>query len=352
MNTIIDWFKSWTMGGELAILLFPLFAGLLLFVSLKLVRYAEVIIAKTRFGGGFVGGTMIAAITSMPELITEVTQGVSGHPESGLGDDIGSNAFSIFLMGIGTIVFWRYMFMNNLGKWTKISLAMSFGLSIFLSIFLIVNRIYGYADIPAGYIGIIPLAFFLFYLVTLYLSYRFSDEDDEPADEDFVKKHTLKKSILAFVFFSLLLVLFAVLVNIDVRAFQEGLGIPEESVGGVFLAITTSLPEIVAFFAFMNRKQPSAAIASLVGSHFFNLGIMFFGDLAYEDGPTFNNPDMSKHLPLTILTVIMLLVVIAHFVGAKKWPKAFAKKWVYFTSSAAIMLTYIIGWIIILTLFR
>lgn len=93
------------MGGQLAILLFPIFAGLLLFASLKLVKYSEVIIAKTRFGGGFVGGTLIAAITSMPELITEVTQGASGHPESGLGDDIGSNAFSVFLMGIGTIVF-------------------------------------------------------------------------------------------------------------------------------------------------------------------------------------------------------------------------------------------------------
>lgn len=187
-------------------------------------------------------------------------------------------------------------------------------MSITLSIFLIINKIYGFADIPSGYIGIIPLGFFLFYLVSLYLSYKFSDEDQPEEDS---KTKPLKSAIILFVLYAIMLVVFAVLVNVDVRAFQEGLGIPEESAGGVFLAITTSLPEIVAFFAFMKKRQPAAAIASLVGSHFFNLGIMFFGDLAYDKGPTFNNPAMSSHLPLTILTVIMLGTVIMHFVGAK-----------------------------------
>lgn len=346
MNTLTSWLSSWTMDGKLSILFFPLLAGLLLYASLKLVNYAEVIIAKSRFGGGFVGGTLIAGITSAPELITEIVQAVAKKPENGMGDDIGSNAFSAFLIGVAAIVSYKYLFMNKLGTWTKVSVMLSFVISAFLSIFLAINKDVSFMK----HIGFIPMAFFFFYVFSIWLTYKFGDEDEPETAPKFTKHVTLKEAGWWFAFWSLAVIFFSVLVNIDVITFQDGIGIPSESAGGVFLAVTTSLPEVVAFFAFLKKKQPAAAVASLIGSHFFNIAISFFGDMAYTSGPTFNKSEMKEHYPLAILTAAMLLVICVHFVLAHKFKALFEKRIVYLTIPSIVVVGYIVGWVCILTL--
>lgn len=348
MQNFIGSFEKMSWG---TIGIFPVLLIALFWASVKMVKWSEVLIAKTKFGGGFIGGTLIATITSMPEMITEITQGLAGTPENGLADDIGSNSFSVLLIGIGAFIFWKYAYLNKLGKWTKTSMMISMGLSLILAILLLVNRLTGFADIPGWTIGVVPAAFFIFYLISIWLSYKYEDVE-EPIDENWAKKQTLKKGLLMFTMYSLLLIGFAVLVNVDMSAFQNVAGIPSESIGGVFLAITTSLPEIVAFFIFMKKRLPAAALASAVGSHFFNLGIMFFGDLAFQDGPTFNDHEMARIMPLAIMTALMLMLLIGHTFFARRHPHKFEQKKYYLIFPSLVIATYIIGWVIILTVLR
>lgn len=352
MTTIIEWLMSWTNSGKLAIIFFPFLCVLLLISSLSLVKWAQIIITKSKFGGGFVGGILIAGITSFPEMITEITQGLAGTPENGIGDDIGSNAFSVFLIGVGALLFTRYLFLNNLGRWTKISLAISGSLMLAMSLFLFFNR-----DIMIGVpgklvFGIIPSFFFLFYLFTIWLSHKFGDEDEEPVDIDFVEKHSLKEGVVRFTLAAVALMSIAFLVNVNVSAFSDprALNIPPESAGGIFLAITTSLPEIVAFFIFMRKQQPSAAIASLTGSHFFNLGISFFGDIAFNEGSTFTRIEMHHHFPLAIMTTIMIFLIFTQAVLANKFKEAFKKKSIYLIIPSITTIGYVVGWTLMLTI--
>ena len=104
-----------------------------------------------------------------------------------------------------------------------------------------------------------------------------------------------KKGITLFAVYGFLVVILAVLINISVSSMQDGYGISSESAGGLFLSMTTSLPEIVAFVALLKSGQKSAAIAALVGSQMFNLGITVFGDMAYSSEAMFNNPEVSKN---------------------------------------------------------
>jgi len=104
------------MDGKLSILVFIVFAAALLYASIKLVKYADILIAKTKFGGAFIGGVFIAAVTSMPELITEIAQSANGNPGAGMSDDLGSNAFSAFLIALAAIMFYKNRMFENLGK--------------------------------------------------------------------------------------------------------------------------------------------------------------------------------------------------------------------------------------------
>ena len=333
------------MGGKLSILLFLAFAAGIVFTAIKMVKYSEVIMGKTKFGGAFIGGALIAAFASMPELITEIVQGLEGNPGVGTADDIGANAFSAFAMAVAIIVLVSHPFIFKMGKFSKISLLTNSALGFALAIFMFVNK-----DINMGIsgkfvIGIIPIIMLTSYILFLVMQWKFST-DEEEVDPETIKDISVKKGVTLFIVFGVLVVILAVLINLSVSSMQAGYGIKAESAGGLFLSMTTSLPEIVAFVALLKSGQKSAAVAALVGSQMFNLGITVFGDMAYTDKAMFNNLEVSNNWSLTLIFAIeMLFIGLYAFFGKK-----IKNKKIRTAIPLLSILTYIVGWILILTI--
>ncbi|WKX02500.1 sodium:calcium antiporter [Candidatus Mycoplasma mahonii] len=343
MLPIIIWINSWTSGGTYSILLFIPFVSLLLWGSLKLVKYSEAIIKNTRYGGAFVGGVLLAAVTSMPELITEIAQSSAGYPGAGVADDIGSNAFSGFLIAISLSIFYKTAFASTLDKFSKATLLISSLASFVLSLLLFINK-----DISIGnhlIIGIIPLCFFLFYLITLILQYKFDKHVGQVVLDKKVKKENIKKVICLFIVFSLIIILLSLLVNWTATSMILRWGLKEEGVGGILLAITTSFPEIIAFIILFRHNQKPAAIAALVGSHFFNIGISFFGDLSYSDGATFANKGVGNNWPIALIAGIIMFLIFLQSIFHKYNNNLFS-----IALPSLAVSTYIIGWTLILVL--
>ncbi|MCK5866979.1 MAG: hypothetical protein KAG14_01130 [Mycoplasmataceae bacterium] len=345
MNQTIEWISGWTNNGSLAILLFIPLAFVLLMASIKLIKYAEVIIAKTRFGGAFIGGVLVAAVTSLPELITEIAQSSTGHPGAGSADDIGSNAFSAFLIVISLIIFYRATFITKISKFSKITIAISSLVSFVLSVLMFFNK-----DISIGsnwVIGLIPISLFIFYIVMLVVQYKFDKDDEEVIElDEKYQELSVRKAIALFSLFALIVALFALGVNLTATSMIEGWGLSEGGTGGILLAATTSLPEIVAYVIFLRKKRPTAAMASLIGSHFFNIGIAFFGDLAYGSDAIFNVNKVGDNWHIALITgIIMFLVFIQAIFSKKLNSKLFN---IALPSIGAA--TYIVGWTLILVL--
>ena len=349
MHEIINWFSSWNMGGQLGLLWFFPFAGLVFWGATKLVSYAEVIIFKSKFGGAFVGGTLVAAVTSIPELIIEILQASAGHPGAGAADDIGSNAFSILLIAIASLIFMRMMFLNNLSKWTKITIGISLLISVLFTILTYFQKDLS-INLGSTVIGLIPLMFFVIYLINLFLQYKFG-EGDHSGDKPKRSEISLKKASLLFLMWAILLVGFSMLLNITASSMQQGFNIPSNSIGGIFLAMASSLPEVVAFFMFLRNKQVTGAIGSLIGSHVFNLGILFFGDLTYSPAATFTTGKVQGTWMLGLSTVIMLVLLLTQVFLSSKFKKTFNKyKWINAVIPGLIISTYIIVWALMLAL--
>ena len=342
MENVSNWIISLTMGGKFSIFVFAIFAIGLLFASIKLVRYADIIIAKTKFGGAFIGGAFIAGITSFPEMITEISQSAIGNPGAGISDDLGSNAFSALLIAVAALLFYKIKIFDKVDRWTKISMFLSAGLAFIIMIFLLIGQ-----DVQIGkpgtfVIGLIPMAFFAFYIYSLRLTYKYGDTSEynhNLSTKD--NKLSVKSSIWLFIFWGLLIVSLSLCLNWSASAMMIGYNISSRSVGGTFLAIITSLPEIIAFFALLKKKQSMAAIAALIGSHMFNVGMQFFGDMAYKDDSIYNVPEVQDVWIIALMTGAMMIVTAIYALFSKR----VNKNWIRLLIPSFVISIYFAGWL-------
>jgi cation:H+ antiporter len=81
-------------------------------------------------------------------------------------------------------------------------------------------------------------------------------------------------------------------------------------VGSLFLAVSTSMPELVVTFAAVRIGAADMAIADVLGSNMFNMAIIFIVDLVYTSGSIFSQ-STNVHAITALAGVLMSLVVLA-----------------------------------------
>ncbi len=78
---------------------------LLVFTTPVLVRTAAEIANQTGLSAGFVGATLLAFVTSLPELVTTVAAVRMGAYDLAVGNLFGSNIFNMFALGLTDVFF-------------------------------------------------------------------------------------------------------------------------------------------------------------------------------------------------------------------------------------------------------
>lgn len=311
-----------------------------------MVKYAELLIDKTKLGGAFVGLIIVSMITSIPELITEVSQGISGSPATGLSDDIGANAFSTFMLAIASLIFIKSMFIKKIGIWTKITILISFLLTLLMTIILFFDTDIDIEIWGKITIGIIPIFMMVVYIIFVIFSYKFRYLVDEEPKISKISELTIKQIVVRFTFYSILLICASLLINWVVDAMQIMYSINPKSAGGIMLSITTAAPEVIALFGLAKKGHLTAATGSIIGSHIFNLSSVFWGDLAYHQEAIIHGPGVSSVWMIGIIVTIELgFLLIFSLIGKK-----IKNKFVYAILPILIVFTYIFGWALILAL--
>jgi cation:H+ antiporter len=123
---------------------------------------------------------------------------------------------------------------------------------------------------------------------------------------------------------------------------QTGLG--EAFVGSLFIAITTSLPEIVVSLAAVRIGAIDLGIGNVLGSNLFNLLILGLDDVFYRQGPLLTELDASH--AVSILAVVTMYALFLIGLTYRVLTKRFVIAWdtgaiaaVYVT---AVTLTYLL----------
>lgn len=279
-------------------------AALIVVLSVKLADYVDLIDKKTNISGAFIGGVILAAVTSLPELFTSFSAVVViKNPSLVIGNILGSNLFNITIFGIILIIWAKKFASASVGKsHFKIT---AFTLFLFALMFLAVTLGLDYSLFNISIYSVIII-------ITYIFSIRYMANDESGNDEETDNPLTIKQIAVRFVVLSIILVSVSIAITYVTDILAEGFNLGATIAGALFLGIATSLPELTSTFALAKKSNFNAATGNILGSGVFNFAILAVADLLYRGGSVFSSKDSNSLVVFgfiaTLLTGICLFL--------------------------------------------
>jgi len=249
--------------------------------------FGDVIAEKTGMGRTWVGVILMASVTSLPELITGASSVVIFDlPNIAIGDVFGSCMFNILIIAL----------LDALVGPTPISTKAHQGQVLAAGFGILLLGVAGIAisagdRLPAfGWFGVYSVAFIAIYILAMRMVFLFEKKRiaelvHERAEAARYEKVTLKKALTGYAANALVVVAAATYLPhlADQIAVATGLG--RTFVGTIFVALATSLPELVVSIVAVRIDAADLMFGNLLGSNLFNLAILGLDDLLYVKGP-------------------------------------------------------------------
>lgn len=272
-------------------LLFHEFAGLALAIGTAgyfLSLYGDVIAEKTGLGGGWIGFSLMATVTSLPELVTGITSVTYiDAPDIAVGNILGSCTFNLL-----QIVILDFMLRES-SVFSRVSQGhiLSAGLGVILLGFVAFNILlhqHGF-DLNLGHIGgLYTPVMILFYLVATRLVFKYEKAQHLESIEKTAERHpgiSLAKALFFYCIAATVIVAAGIRLPLTADHVAQAMGWQRSFVGTVFVALATVMPELSVTFSAFRIGALDMAISDLLGSNLFNLTIIALDDIAYVKGP-------------------------------------------------------------------
>ncbi|HEU0291826.1 MAG TPA: hypothetical protein VFR47_03775 [Anaerolineales bacterium] len=263
---------------------FLLCAGLVFWAGSLLSKYGDVIAEKTGLGRVWLGAILIAGVTSLPELASGVSAVAwLNEPNLAAGAVLGSCLFNLALIAMIDLA---YQPGRVLAKAQEVHI-LSGGLGVLMLGIVALGVLIGPALNGFGLLGVsaLSVAILLLYaiggkMIANLERERTSEVLEKEAAEGDYASISVQNAYIVFILSSVAVIGLGIwLASIGDRL-ATTTGLSRSFVGNLFLAITTSLPEIAASLAAIRLGAIDLAIGNVLGSNLFNITLFSVYDLA------------------------------------------------------------------------
>ncbi|MCM1260464.1 MAG: calcium/sodium antiporter [Prevotella sp.] len=218
-----------------------------------------------------IGATVVSIGTTLPEVMVSATSAMSGHGEMSYGNAIGSIICNTALIAAITIAV-KPSKVDP--KSFRLPVLFFFGTAIF---YAIISYTVGYFS---RIVGILLLVIFVIYMIVLILQAKKSIKEekqmqDQAIESEDSKPINSKKQTIKDIF---LLIIGAVLIAIGANLLVDNgtkiatsLGVPESVIALTFVALGTSLPELVTAITSLVKGHGALSLGNIIGANLFNL---------------------------------------------------------------------------------
>lgn len=343
MQALTEFFMS--LQWYWALIIYAVLAVGVVLTTSKISDCVDNLDKLTNLGAAFIGGIFLAAVTSLPELITSISSVAVGSPDLIFGNILGSNFFNMFILAIVDVIFIKLMFMNKVKTMRKTNF---FTIIMYLIIAIPVLISWLISAISQGEVNLftilpIGISFVSVLIIIVYgISIKalagdqsVSEEDDEEEKEI---NTTVSKEVIKFVLLSVLLVSLSFILTLSVDSLSDSLNLGDSFAGALFLAIATSLPELTAVIRLVQLHNYDAAVGNIIGSNVFNFTIISVVDVIFFNTSVFGNVLTDK----TIITLLFFGLVSAGLLMISLLRTKSKNKFLYILPSIIICVLYVV----------
>jgi cation:H+ antiporter len=258
--------------------IYPLYAldlAAMVFLSMELGNLVDMLDKKTKISGAFIGGVLLAAVTSLPELFTAFSSVLLVHNASYVvGDILGSIIFDLVVLAIETFIWVKHFHEAKFQPWHVINGTFCLAMYGAAAYAFFVPSAY---QPMLGDINAISFIIFALYIITLFIQPKTSDEEEEEEKEEI--GWSLKRIWVLFALCSVLLIGSSIALTYLTDAIQKEIPALSGSVAGaLLLGIGTSVPEIISTAQLFRKKNYDAGFGNMIGSCTFDFAILAFAD--------------------------------------------------------------------------
>ncbi|MEE9609223.1 MAG: sodium:calcium antiporter [Myxococcota bacterium] len=287
------------------------FAVALLLITVagsRLARSGDVIARRTGLGGTWIGLVLVATVTSLPELITGVSAVVlADAPDIAVGTLLGSCVFNLVIIVILDFLVPGRSFYSRVRQ--DHVLSASFGIILVGTVgfsILLVGQGWGVA---LGHVGLYTPIIFGMYLMAMRAVYHHEKDNHVAAAEGQPARdaHTsLRAASVQYALAGLVVVATGIWLPFVGERIAVVMNVHETFVGSLFIALATSLPEVVVTIVALRIGAFDLAMSNLLGSNLFNIAVLVPVDLLYTEAPI-----LSAVSPLHTISAVSAIMMTA-----------------------------------------
>ena len=265
----------------------------------RLVDAAVAIARKLGIPQIVVGATIVSLGTTLPEVLVSTTAAFDGSAAIAAGNAFGSIICNTALIAGLT---------QTIRPTKKVEVSSLLWRSGFFFAVLIAMNVYGYVTGAYGRpVGIMLLLLFGLYA---YLNIRRSGSEGEDSQEEGKDQEvSVPRQLLVLVICAGLLYLGANLLVDNGIFIANAIGVPERVIAVTFIALGTSLPELVTSIVSLIKGYGNVGLGNVIGANILNM-LLVIGIPAAVEGIPLERSTVTVDMPLSLLVMAILLVPI------------------------------------------
>ena len=257
-----------------------------------------------------IGATVVSIGTTLPEVMVSTMSALSGHGEIAYGNAIGSVICNAALIAAITIAV-------RPGKVDPKTLKMPV-LFFFAAAAIYCVAAYGFGKFTRP-MGFIMLAMFVAYIAANIHQMKNAPAEDHEEEEETMP---LPRMLLLLVLGAVLIAMGANLLVDNGTLIAQALGVPESVIALTFVALGTSLPELVTAITSLIKGHSDLSLGNVVGANVFNLVLVSGVSVALApftvpQSATIFGMNSSLVLEIPVMIAVMVLLTAPALVKGK-----------------------------------
>ena len=302
------------------ILIFIVAAVVIGVFGVLMTHVARSLARQTGMGEALMGAVFIGASTSLSGIIASMTAAASGHAEMAVSNALGGIAAQTVFLAIADMVY-RKANLEHAAASAE-NLMMSAFLLTLLAILLLTFTLphYSIAAVHPG--SIVLIIAYLFGVRLLAKTHKMPmwlpvmTADTRKEEETLTRRRFRMTSPHwnTFLIYSVIVGVAGWVLSKAGIAIAAKSGMSEGLVGGVFTAVSTSLPELVIAITAVRLKSLTLAVGDIIGGNAFDTLFVAMSDMFYRKGSIYANISVNEQfwLAITILMSAILMMGLLH----------------------------------------